>query len=327
MYTIREYGFRELFLVPGSDTYWMSHHKNESKSSAKPSKGKVFLNRLISTVILWGVILAPGFLQGHIAGDYIFLFLIMALSFLGLREFYHIARSKGISCFDRLGGAGGIILLGSTFFYLTGYWERAAGDSRANDFETAIVVLFVLCLCTRQLFARNHPAALVSISTTLFGFIYVPWLLNFIQKIYFFTGVSGIHYVFFFVLVTKFSDMGGYVVGSLIGRHKVIPRVSPGKTWEGLGGALLFSTGGSVLFYTLDKANLTGMDLRHAIALGVILSLAAVIGDLIESLIKREAGIKDSGRFFPGIGGMLDLLDSILFNAPIMYLYLRHVIM
>lgn len=313
--------------MPGPDTYWMSHHKNESKSSAKPSKGKVFLNRLISTIILWGVILAPGFLQGHIAGDYIFLFLLMSLSFLGLKEFHHLAQSKGIFCFQRLGQSGGLILLGSTFFYLTGYWERAAGNSRANDFETAIVVLFVLCLCTRQLFSKHHPAALVSISTTLFGFIYVPWLLNFIQKIYFFTGIAGIHYVFFFVLVTKFSDMGGYVVGSLIGRHKVIPRVSPGKTWEGLAGALLFSTGGSVLFFILDKANLTGMDLRHAIALGIILSLAAVIGDLIESLFKREAGIKDSGKFFPGIGGILDLLDSILFNAPIMYLYLRHVIM
>jgi len=68
------------------------------------------------------------------------------------------------------------------------------------------------------------------------------------------------------------------------------------------------------------------MNTLHAVVLGVVLSVCAVVGDLIESLFKREAGVKDSGRFFPGIGGILDLLDSLLFNAPIMYLYLRHVL-
>ena len=68
------------------------------------------------------------------------------------------------------------------------------------------------------------------------------------------------------------------------------------------------------------------MNIVHATILGIVLSCAAVIGDLIESLFKREAGVKDSGKFFPGIGGILDLIDSILFNAPIMYLYLRHIL-
>ena len=95
--------------------------------------------RLLSTVILWGIVLSPGFFHGHIAGDYLFLFLLMSLSFLGLMEFHHLTQAKGIFCFRRLGQAGGLILLGSTFFYLTGYWDRAAGNSRANDFETAIV--------------------------------------------------------------------------------------------------------------------------------------------------------------------------------------------
>jgi phosphatidate cytidylyltransferase len=71
---------------------------------------------------------------------------------------------------------------------------------------------------------------------------------------------------------------------------------------------------------------MAGMNWCHAIVLGVVLSVGAVVGDLIESLFKREAGVKDSGKFFPGIGGILDLLDSLLFNAPIMYLYLRHVL-
>jgi phosphatidate cytidylyltransferase len=116
------------------------------------------------------------------------------------------------------------------------------------------------------------------------------------------------------------------MVGSLIGKHKMIPRISPGKTWEGFGGAVVVSTAASVVFYYFAGPKLAGMTLTHAIILGVILSMAAVIGDLIESLFKREAGLKDSGRFFPGIGGILDLLDSLLFNAPLMYLYLRHVL-
>jgi phosphatidate cytidylyltransferase len=106
----------------------------------------------------------------------------------------------------------------------------------------------------------------------------------------------------------------------------MIPRVSPGKTWEGFGGAILVSTGASVLFAQLAGERLAGMNLPHAVILGVVLSGAAVVGDLIESIFKREAGVKDSGRFFPGIGGILDLLDSLLFNAPLMYLYLRHVL-
>jgi phosphatidate cytidylyltransferase len=78
------------------------------------------------------------------------------------------------------------------------------------------------------------------------------------------------------------------------------------------------------VYYLGDRMH--GMNWMHAIVLGLLLGLAAVVGDLIESIFKREAGIKDSGRFFPGIGGILDLLDSLLFNAPIMYLYLRHVL-
>src|SRR6185503_11084438 len=137
---------------------------------------------------------------------------------------------------------------------------------------------------------------------------------------------NGKYYVLYFILVTKFSDTGAYLVGSLIGRHKMIPRISPGKTWEGFGGAIVISTGASVLFAALAGPRLAGMNWMHAVLLGIVLSTAAVVGDLIESLFKREAGVKDSGQFFPGIGGILDLLDSLLFNAPLMYLYLRHVL-
>jgi phosphatidate cytidylyltransferase len=184
----------------------------------------------------------------------------------------------------------------------------------------------VLGLCVRQLLSKSNAAGITAIATTLFGLMYVPWLLNFIQKINFFPGVDGKFFVLYFILVTKFSDMGAYLTGSLIGKHKMIPRISPGKTWEGFGGAIFLSTVSSLVFVHFLGDRMFGMNWIHAIILGTVLSSTAVIGDLIESLFKREASVKDSGSFFPGIGGILDLLDSLLFNAPIMYLYLRHIL-
>ena len=195
-----------------------------------------------------------------------------------------------------------------------------------NDFETTYLILFVLGLCVRQFVSKSNTAGILAISTTLFGLMYVPWLLNFIQKINFFPKANGTYYVLYFILVTKFSDTGAYAVGSLLGKHKMIPRISPGKTWEGFAGAVAVSTLASLLFAHFTGERLTGMNWKHAVILGILLSTSAVIGDLIESLFKREAGVKDSGHYFPGIGGILDLLDSLLFNAPLMYLYLRHVL-
>ena len=214
-----------------------------------------------------------------------------------------------------------------TFFNVTGHIGTSGTPARVNDFETGFLIIFVLGLCVRQFLSKANKEGLIAISVTLFGLMYVPWLLNFIQKINFFgRGVDGHYYVLYFVVVTKLADCGAYAVGSLIGKHKMIPRISPGKTWEGFLGAIVVSTAASVIFARLAGGHLSGMTATHAVILGVVLSLAAVVGDLIESLFKREAGLKDSGRLFPGIGGILDLLDSLLFNAPLMYLYLRHVL-
>jgi phosphatidate cytidylyltransferase len=294
------------------------------------SKGQIFWRRLLSTSVLWGIVLTAIFSGQAFLREWVFLALMLLLAFTGLTEFYGLVEKRGLVCFKVWGVVNGLLLMAATFFYVTRYQPaspQAGYPSKANDFETGVLVVFVLGLCVREFVSKKHQGAgLTAMSTTLLGLMYVPWLLNFIQKINFFPGVDGRFYVLYFILVTKFSDLGAYCVGSLIGRHKMIPRISPGKTWEGFGGAILVSTGASVLFAHLAGPRLTGMTPLHAVVLGVILSVAAVVGDLIESLFKREAGVKDSGRFFPGIGGILDLLDSLLFNAPLMYLYLRHVL-
>jgi phosphatidate cytidylyltransferase len=291
-----------------------------------PSKAKVFLRRLISSVILWTIIITALFSKHRLVSDYVFLLIMLFLAATGLAEFYGLAAKRGLVCFSRWGILGGILLMLGTFLNVTGKVGTTGTPARVNDFETGFLILFVLGLCTRQFFSRSNTAGILAISTTLFGLMYVPWLLNFIQKINFFPGVEGHYYLLYFVVITKFSDTGAYAVGSLIGRHKMIPRISPGKTWEGFGGAIAVSTLASMLFTHFFGHHMAGMNWVHAIILGIILSISAVVGDLIESLFKREAGVKDSGKFFPGIGGILDLLDSLLFNAPLMYLYLRHVL-
>ena len=297
-----------------------------ASATLSPTKTQVFLRRLASTVVLWTAILAAMFSGKRIIAEGVFALIIVFLALAGLVEFYGLAQKRGLACFKVSGIIGGGLLMCGTFAHLQGWLGIHTSPARVNDFETGFLILFVLGLGLRQLFAKLNPDGLGAISVTLFGLMYVPWLLNFIQKIFFFPGVEGKYFLLYFILLTKFSDMGAYLVGSLIGRHKMIPRISPGKTWEGFVGAIFISTGASVAFVHFLGGHLAGMNLRHAIVLGIILSVTAVIGDLIESLFKREAGVKDSGRFFPGIGGILDLLDSLLFNAPIMYLYLRHVL-
>ena len=286
----------------------------------------VFLRRLTSALVLWTIVLTALFFGNRLVSNYVFLVIIMFLAASGLAEFYGLVETRGLACFKCWGILGGLLLIIGTFLNLTGKLGTSGSPARVNDFETSFLILFVLGLCLRQFFSRSNTAGILAISTTLFGLMYVPWLLNFIQKINFFPGVDGHYYLLYFVLITKFSDTGAYSVGSLIGKHKMIPRISPGKTWEGFAGAILFSMLASLIFVHFLGHKMRGMNMTHAMVLGLILGLCAVIGNLIESLFKREAGIKDSGNFFPGIGGILDLLDSLLFNAPIMYLYLRHVL-
>jgi phosphatidate cytidylyltransferase len=323
------FGLDTSFWIGTLLAHMAEQQQNPGGPSTKPpiSRGKIFLRRLASSVALWTIVLLAIFSENKFVSDYFFLLIMFLLAGAGLVEFYDLAKKIGLPCYKAWGIFGGLLLTTSTFFYLSGAMGTKVAPAEANDFETSYLVLFVLGLCVRQFISKSNPEAITAISTTLFGLMYVPWLLNFIQKINFYPAIEGRFYVFYFILVTKFSDLGAYVTGSLIGKHKMIPRISPGKTWEGFGGAIVISTLVSVVYVTLAGGRLKNMTVPHAVVLGIILSSTAVIGDLIESLFKREAGVKDSGRLFPGIGGILDLMDSLLFNAPLMYLYLRHILM
>src|SRR5258707_31193 len=235
------------------------------------TKLRILARRLLSFVILWTILLTALFPKNRLLSDAVFLVIISFLGVTGLAEFYGIVEKRDLVCFKGWGILGGLLLMIGTFLNLTGLVGRSGSPARVNDFETSFLILFVLGLCLCQFFSRSNTAGILAISTTLFGLMYVPWLLNFIQKINFFPGVDGHYYLLYFVVITKFSDTGAYLVGSLIGRHKMIPRISPGKTWEGFAGALAVSTLASLLFVYYLGDRMAGMNWNHAIVLGLLL--------------------------------------------------------
>ena len=302
-------------------------HKTESK-------GVVFARRLASTVVLLGIVfyglLAGGTLSVFLVGG-----IVMLLNIVGLLEFYGMVEENSLPRFKWLGLAGGVALVGTLFVYLSGLAKAQLGEPTmggAAELELGVLAVLLLVLLVRRVFA--HPAApsFSMVGHTMLGVLYVSWLLGFLLKIYFYAAPADAKFdpgycLLFFILATKCSDIGAFLLGSMIGRHKMIPKVSPAKTWEGLVGALLLSTTAAMLMaHYWGDTKLGGLTPLHAAALGPLLGVGAVLGDLVESVFKRDSGVKDSGSFFPGIGGILDLLDSLIFNAPLMFLYLRLVL-
>ena len=292
------------------------------------SKAAAFARRLASSVVLLGIVfyglLAGGALSVALVGG-----LIMLLNIVGLLEFYGMVGANGLPRFKWLGLAGGVALVSVLFLHLSGLAKAPVG---AAELELGILAILLLVLLVRRVFAHPAPSAFAMVGHTMLGVLCVSWLLGFMLKIFFYAAPQGAAFdggycLLFFILATKCSDIGAYSLGSLIGRHKMIPKVSPTKTWEGFAGAILLSTAAAmVMAHYWGAARLGGMTLAHAAALGLVLAVGAVLGDLVESVFKRDSGVKDSGAFFPGIGGILDLLDSLLFNAPLMFLYLRLVL-
>src|SRR5271170_1136187 len=180
-----------------------------------PSKANVFFRRLITTVILWTVILAAMFSGSDLVSNGVLILLVFVLAMAGLAEFYGFAEKCNFACFKYSGLLGGALLMVGTFLNLTGHLGLHNSPARVNDFETGFIILFVLGLCVRQLASKSNASGITGIATTLLGLMYVPWLLNFIQKINFFPDVDGKYFVLYFFLVTKFSDMGAYLTGSL----------------------------------------------------------------------------------------------------------------
>jgi len=279
----------------------------------------VLLRRGISTLILWGVVLWI-LLSGSKFWPMV---LLSVFGLLAQWEFYLIQREKKLRVFKKWGVFCGFLLYLGCGIILIGAPRYIA---RIDLLEQAIFVLLTMGVLIRLVLSKETiETPVVTVALTLLGFFYIPFLFTFFARLAFWPGAGyQTSFVLFYLLaVTKFCDAGAFAVGSFAGRHKLIPRISPGKTWEGFAGGVVISVAVSILLIHYFPQGLPGFGLWDAVCLGGLLALASVVGDLAESVVKRDARIKDSGRFIPGIGGALDLIDSILFTAPVFYFYVQ----
>lgn len=225
-----------------------------------------------------------------------------------LYEFYQMVAKKGILVYGYFGVIIGVLVPVAT--------HLRAGLVTQN-IEPLLIVIACLCTFVLQFTRKENSQALTGIAVTLLGILYISWLFSFIIKIKFLP--HGTLLAAFLLLVTKGGDIGAYIIGSLVGKHTLIPRISPKKTVEGVIGGLVFS----FILAVASKAYLGFVHFGHIAALGILLGVLGQIGDLSESLIKRDCGVKDTGFYFPGLGGAMDILDSLLFTTPIFYYYIK----
>ncbi len=291
--------------------------------------------RIISAVLLLGSAALLLFVLPAVVGVVV----LMAAAALGLMEFYTILNKAGIPAFRLLGIGSGLVLMAGLFLGLNASTLLPASMGRlAAEAPLLLFAVIVFVVCVRQFPQKNNPQPLPTIACTMMGLLYVPFLLAFMLFLAFRWepvtwgqpfGPTAHALILYLVVVVKSSDIGAFAVGRTFGRHKLFPRVSPGKTWEGLAGGLVVGVLMSALIFWW-----LGRGLPHAAfgclvvtrtdawVLGAVLSAIGVVGDLIESLLKRSAGLKDSGCTIPGMGGILDVLDSLLFATPALYFYL-----
>jgi len=272
---------------------------------------------------MWGIALGIVLSGQPVA----FFILIATLSMLGLWEFYRMLEGRGLHVFTATGLVAGFIFLSGSFYFLS-----EDDLALAHDFEICVLLLFVFTVFGRQFFGRlRGTGPLQSMAYTLFGLLYVVWLFSFMTKLVFLPPVIDGHLtghwcVLWLVVVTKFCDMGAYLVGMMFGKHPLVPEISPKKTWEGFFGSMLFSCIGALGGFYFLQDQMPYLNWINVAILGPLIGLSGVIGDLAESMIKRSMAAKDSGKLLPGIGGVLDLIDSLLFTAPVLYFYLRLVV-
>ena len=252
-------------------------------------------------------------------GDWALAGLLAILSALAAWEFYRIVRNTGVDPLDIIGvPAAGIMPL------LVHAYHRNVFTVPIAALAVLMLVVFAAAIWMRGL--AGKPIA--AVATTVFGVAYTGGMLSFAYALryhdYAVGNRAGAALLLLPFVITWTSDTGGYLVGRAIGRHKLIPSISPGKSIEGAVGALVLSVIVSYFYIQgvlRPQAQLALAPLA-ALAFGAIVSVAVQTGDLAESMIKREAGVKDASRILPGHGGILDRFDGLIFALPVAYLLL-----
>lgn len=263
--------------------------------------------------IIVGVTLVPVILMVAWAGSlYLTLFVDLVIV-AGLWEFYRLCHEKGIEPNRYVGISGGLAI-------------SIAASLHAEHATPGIVAAVVIAAASTEVFRSRNSSAIQNVATTVFGVLYVGWLTshlillrNINEGTDNLTEMDGMGAVLLALLIPWICDTAAYFTGRAIGRHKLIPRVSSGKTIEGAIGGLL---GTPLILLVLRPELFAFIGTVDTVILGLVGAVVSQTGDLAESLIKRDANVKDASQIIPGHGGVLDRFDSVLFSAPFVFYYL-----
>ncbi len=269
---------------------------------------KEFLIRSIS-----GLLFATVLLGAIVLGPWSFALLFGVFSIFILREFYLLSRTAGIHPQRTVGMAiGGLIFL-TTFFY-------AKGIISVNVTGIYLAMLFVVPAFELYRAKKN---ALENMAVTLFGILYIVFSFSLFNFLVFPDFPLSNKYdptllIFLFMLIWAY-DSGAYIFGVTFGKHRLFERISPKKSWEGFFGGWILAMAFAYAMHRLFPA----YELLFLLLIATTVTVTGTFGDLVESMIKRNLGLKDSGKFMPGHGGLLDRFDSILFASPFVYLIVQ----
>ncbi|MDO6390615.1 phosphatidate cytidylyltransferase [Pontibacter sp. BT731] len=259
--------------------------------------------------LIVGVLGAALFIGGILFSEWTFFILFLGLTVLGTLEFYRLAGTAGIKA-NKVYGT----LLAAGIFIAVFLIEKA--DTPAELlylFLPAVFLLFVLELY------RKQPQPFTNIAFTLLGVLYIAVPFTLLQQLGYLQGEYRWQPILGLLLLIWSSDTGAYIAGKNFGKNKLFERISPGKTWEGwIGGTIL-----TVLVGWLLSAFFLDLELYQWIGIAIIVAVFGVLGDLVESLLKRSLGVKDSGTLLPGHGGILDRFDSLVLAVPFIVAFLK----
>jgi phosphatidate cytidylyltransferase len=277
----------------------------------------MLISRVISGV--WLAALAAGVIVGdaYLVPWYPCLFVAAALlAWLGARELVALLPEAGRPPVWL--AVGGVVLV------IVANWITPSGGRLAAWAPVLFAVVAVLLVAfAREMVLFPLPGSATDrIANTVLITVYLGVLSSFLFQIRWSAGPDAGLALALAVFVPKAGDVGAYTAGRLFGRHKMTPALSPKKTWEGFAGGLAASVLiAFVLAHVFTTPHVNESTALFALGFGLTVGLAAVAGDLAESLLKRDAGLKDAGQAIPGFGGILDVLDSVLFAAPVAYLW------
>ena len=267
--------------------------------------------RTLSGAVLLGVVLAAAYLGKYSYGALLFVIMVV-----GMAEFYRLAKATGSTPQIFVGLVTGVALFVSLFI------DFACGDEPCSNKWISILQIYFLALIPTSFIIELFKVSqtpLRNIATTLMGVLYValPMSLMLLIPVLLTGGEWKPEAFLFYLFIVWANDVCAYLVGVSIGKHRMCERISPKKSWEGFFGGVIGALGMGIL-----GASVVDGDCGVWLGLAAVISLTGVLGDLVESMFKREAGIKDSGNILPGHGGMLDRFDALLISSPYAFVYL-----